>query len=153
YFAADSTTRRIRDAYPAHVATMFRLMGRTDFEADSAARAVVRIETALAGRSRTLEQRRDPYANYNKMSLAEVARRWPSLALRDEMATMGIPAVDSVVVGQPEFYARADSLVRTTSMDDWKNYLRWNLVNTFAQRMSTAIDREDFAFYETLIEG
>jgi putative endopeptidase len=153
YFLDDPTTRKIRDEYPNHVAAMFRLLGEDDGASSRAAASIVRIETALAGASRTMEQRRDPQANYNKMSIDSLSRLTPAIDWEKQIAALGIPPVDSVVVGQPEFYARLDSTLVSVPIDSWKEYLRWNLINTFANRLSKDFDRQDFSFYGTLMNG
>jgi putative endopeptidase len=153
YFLDDSTTTEIRSRYPVHVAKMFRLLGRDEASAQAAARSVLAIETALARRSRTIEQQRDPYANYNKMSLAELGRLTPGMDWKAQLAAMGIPPVDSVVVRQPEFCACADSALGAFAITAWKDYLRWNLINTFADHLGKEIDLEDFRFYGTLMGG
>jgi putative endopeptidase len=56
-------------------------------------------------------------------------------------------------VGQPEFYKQAGQLLKTASVDDWKAYLQWHLVNTFASNLSKPIDDEHFHFYGTVLQG
>jgi putative endopeptidase len=58
-----------------------------------------------------------------------------------------------VVVGQPEFFSNADSSLNTISLEAWKTYLRWNVINTLANRLSKAFDVADFRFYGTVLSG
>jgi putative endopeptidase len=153
YFGDDPSTKRVRDAYPDHVAAMFRLMGDDEARARDAARTILEIETALAQASRTMEERRDPYANYNKMSMEQVSKLTPSIDWKEQLQVMGIPPVDSLVVGQPEFFTRADSTLQSFPLDAWKDYLRWNVINTLADHLSSAFDQQDFRFYGTLMSG
>jgi len=153
YFLQDSTTTRIREEYPKHIAAMMTLLGQDEERAKRSARSVLAIETALAQASRSLEEQRDPYANYNKRSLRQLDELTPAIAWSDQFGTMGIPAPDSVVVGQPEFFATADSLLTHATLDQWKDYLRWGLVNTFAQRLSRPFEEQDFRFYGQLLQG
>jgi putative endopeptidase len=153
YFLDDSTTARIRGEYPRHVAAMFRFLGYDDPGARRAAEDVFGIERNLAQASRRIEQLRDPYANYNKISLDELNRRTPAIDWREQLRIAGVPKVDSVVVGQPEFLARVDSMLTSVPLDQWKEYLRWCLLNTFAERLPDAIEAENFHFYGTLLDG
>jgi putative endopeptidase len=71
---------RARDEYTAHLARTLELLGRDAGAARSAAAGVMAFETALAKASRSLEDLRDPQANYNSMSPAEVtSRHTPSI--------------------------------------------------------------------------
>jgi len=153
YFDKDSTTRHIRAAYLKHVAAMFRLLGEDASTSRRSSQTVFRIETELARRSRTLEQRRDPWANYNKRSLTQLAVLTPAIDWGRQFKAMGIPSVDTVIVGQPEFLAQADSCVRAVSLEAWKTYLRWNVVNSLANRLSRPFDLENFRFYGMVMSG
>jgi putative endopeptidase len=66
---------------------------------------------------------------------------------------MSIGPVDSVVVGQPEFFREVENLVRTRPLDEWKEYLRWTLVNRFAPTLSPPFEKEHFHFYQTVLSG
>src|SRR5262249_44282008 len=72
YFGQDADTKRVRGEYVKHLDAVFKLLGDDTTHANLATAAVMKLETAFAERSRTLEQRRDPWANYHKMSLAEL---------------------------------------------------------------------------------
>src|SRR5262249_54568963 len=150
YFNNDSTTKHVRAEYGKHVAAMFRLLGQDEAAAARSSKTVVRIETALAQKSRTLEQRRDPWANYNKRAMTRLAKATPAIDWKRQFAAMGITGIDTVIVGQPEFLTRADSLLRTVPIADWKTYLRWDVVNTLAPRLSQTLDQESFRFYGTI---
>lgn len=153
YLLDDPATRRIRDAYPGHIATMFRLMGETGEASAEIGRALLAVETDLAAGSRTLEELRDPWANYNKMSMAELADLTPHIDWATQLGLMGVAAVDSVIVGQPEFYTRLDSTLAAVPVETWKQYLRWCLINNFAERLSSPFADADFSFYGTLLNG
>jgi putative endopeptidase len=153
YFNPDSSTRRIRAEYTKHVVAMFRLLGESEAAAHKSAATVVHIETDLARRSRTLEELRDPWANYHKMPVAGLAKLTPSVDWSQQFAAMGLARVDSVVVGQPEFFARADSSLNSVPLEGWKTYLRFNVVTEMANRLSQPFDRENFHFYGTVMSG
>jgi len=153
YFAEDAASKRVRGEYPGHIAAMFRLMGIDPATATRDADAIIALETSLAAASRTLEERRDPWTNYNKLSLEELNRLAPALDWTAQLLAMGVPPVDSVVVGQPEFFTRADSLISAIPLDTWRAYLRWGLIRSFANQLSSAFDRQDFHFYGTVLSG
>jgi putative endopeptidase len=153
YFLHDSTTIRIREEYPRHVGAMMRLLGMEEQRARRAAEAVLGIETGLARASRTLEELRDPYANYNKRSMQGLNGLTPHIDWGVQLRLMGLPPVDSVIVCQPEFYAGADSSLTAVPLDQWQDYLRWCLLHTFAPRLSRPFDEENFRFYGQVLDG
>jgi putative endopeptidase len=153
YTNTDAGTVRIRAEYRKHVAAMFALLGESPVQAKRSSDEVFAIETHLAGRSRTLEQLRDPWANYNPMSRAGLATLTPGIDWAAQLSGMGIAAQDTLVLGQPEFFAQADSLLAATPVAAWRSYLRWNLVDGLASRLAQRFDREHFRFYGTVMSG
>lgn len=153
YFLDDAATAEIRAEYPKHIAKMMQLLGQDAKRAEQAAASIMDLETRLARSSRTLEDLRDPYANYNKMAVKDLNKKTSRINWTAQFQGMGVAAGDSVVVGQPEFFATADSCVQAIPLEVWKDYLRWSLVNTFANRMSKDFDLQDFKFYGQLLQG
>ncbi|HTY58480.1 MAG TPA: M13 family metallopeptidase, partial [Bacteroidota bacterium] len=153
YVNTDARTANIRREYIAHVAAMFVLLGETRETAARHSEVVMAIETALAKASRKLEDLRDPYRNYNRMSLGELDRLVPSLRWKSLLPAMAIAHVDSVVVGQPEFFREVENLLRARPLEEWKDYLRWTLVNRFAPTLSSPFEKEHFRFYQTVLSG
>jgi putative endopeptidase len=153
YFNNDARTKNIREEYSKHLVNMFMLLGDDAAKAKKNSAAVMKIETGLAKASRKLEDLRDPYANYNKMSVADFEKLTPSIKWKDMMSKMNVHGVDSVIIGQPEFYKEVENSLKTVSVEDWKTYLRWNLVDAFAGELNNAIDKEHFHFFGTVMGG
>ena len=54
---------------------------------------------------------------------------------------------------QPEFFKAVNNLFKSTALDDWKAYLRWNLINATAPYLSKDFVDEDFDFNERILRG
>jgi putative endopeptidase len=153
YFNNDARTANIRKEYLNHVARMFVLMGDNEVTAKANSTSVMQMETALAKASRKIEDLRDPYKNYHKMPVVEVNKLTPSINWSVMGAGMGLPNLDSINIGQPEFMKEVENQVKNTSIDNWKTYLRWNLINTYAAYLNKAIDKQNFYFYNAILSG
>jgi putative endopeptidase len=153
YFNTDSRTQNIRKEYKLHLAKMFRLLGDDDRKSKANSETVFRIETDLAKASRKLEDLRDPYANYNKMSVAEFTKLTPSIQWKNLLEQVDVKNIDSVIIGQPEFYKQVEKSLSSVSIEDWKTYLRWNVIHDFAPDLSKPFDQENFNFYGTVMSG
>ena len=153
YFNTDSRTKNIRREYLAHVTSTFRLLGQEPAAAQANATRVMALETALAKSSRKLEALRDPYANYNKMSVAQLNQLTPGIDWKTWLAQLGTTRLDTVIVGQPEFYRTVGQLLKTKPLDDWKAYLTWHVTRTFAPTLSQPLVAENFRFYGTVLRG
>ena len=153
YFNNDSRTKNIRAEYVKHIANTFRLIGENEETASRHADAVMKLETRLAKSSRKLEDLRDPYANYNKMDFKGLDKLNPSMNWPATLTAMKVKNIDSVIVGQPEFYKEVESCLKSVSIDDWKTYMKWNLVASFAPYLSKDFDLEQFHFNGVILSG
>ncbi len=153
YFETDARTQNIRSEYVKHLQKMFSLMGDDSVVAKKNAGTVMQIETGLADKSRKLEALRDPIKNYNKMDMGSLGKLAPSVNWKDLFTAAGVNSLDTVIVGQPEFFTRLDESLKKYSLDDWKTYLRINLINAFASSVSKSFDKENFYFYGTVMNG
>ncbi len=153
YFNTDERTKNIRAEYKIHMQKMFMLLGDNEKTASANSAIVYKIEEDLAKASRKLEDLRDPYANYNKMSIADFNKITPSINWIDLMKSMKIDGVDTVIIGQPEFYKQVEKSLSTVPINDWKMYLKWNLINSFATELSSNFNDQNFHFYGTVMTG
>jgi putative endopeptidase len=153
YFNTDKETVAIRTEYVKHLHAMVKLMGKSDEEATKTATSIMNLETDLAKASRKLEALRDPIKNYNKMSVSQFNKLTPNISWTSVLATLGASKADSLIVGQPEFYQALNNLVTKYSLNDWKNYLKWDLVNSYASYLNSAVEQQNFKFYSTVLNG
>lgn len=153
YFNTDAETTKIRTEYVRHVQKMMELIGQDGATAQKTSAIIMKMETDLAMNSRKLEALRDPVKNYNKMTLAQFKASTPSIAWENVLPQLGISKADTVIVGQPEFYKGLDKVVKAYTIEDWKTYLKWDFVNTYASYLNNAIEKQNFYFYSTVMNG
>ncbi len=152
YFKKDARNVNIRKEYVLHIANMLKLMGDNEANATKYAASIVKLETFLAEKHRTIEALRDPYANYNKMSVNDLQKTTPSVNWSNLLKNTGLKT-DTLIVGQPEFFKQMEASLKKFSLDDWKAYLRFNLVSSLAAYLPKAFDQENFNFYGKILEG
>ncbi|MCX6249752.1 MAG: M13 family metallopeptidase [Bacteroidetes bacterium] len=153
YFNKDLRTSKIRKEYVLHIAKMMVLMGEDPKTAKKHADRIMSIETGLASKSRKLEDLRDPYHNYNKMTLEEINKLSPSINWKVMLTSIGARNLDTVIVGQPEFLTEVEHSLKTVTLEDWKSYLKWHFVSSYAGKLSRDFDLEHFHFYGTILDG
>lgn len=153
YFNTDAETENIRKEYVLHVKKMLQLVGENSEIATKNSAAIMKLETELAKSSRKLEALRDPLRNYNKMSVSQLNALTPNVNWNTTFKDLGIAKADSLIVGQPEFYKALNGMLKSYSIDDWKTYLKWNVLNTYASYLSKDIETQNFYFYSTVMSG
>src|SRR5881296_2204133 len=153
YTKQDADMKQKREKYVAHVTKMLTLVGEPAEKAADDAKKILALETKLAEASRTRVELRDPIKNYNKMSVRQLQDVTPDWNWSDYFKTIDLVESGDVDVHQPEFFKAANDLFRSTSLDDWKAYLRWHLINAAAPALSKDFVDEDFNFRERILRG
>ncbi|MGB3007547.1 MAG: M13 family metallopeptidase [Chitinophagaceae bacterium] len=132
YFKTDSTTLNIRSEYLKFITKILSMAGEDSAISSNAAKNILSLETKLAAASRKLEDLRDPYKNYNKMAIADLRKMNTNIDWPVFLNLTGVKGIDSVIVGQPEFFKALDNVLKTASINDWKYYVKFNLINDFS---------------------
>ena len=59
---------------------------------------------------------------------------------------MGVASVDSVIVGQPEFFKAMNRLLKSTPIEDFKSYVKFNLISDMSAVLPDAYGKESLNF-------
>src|SRR5947207_7199866 len=153
YTKQDAEMKETREKYVAHVTKMLTLLGEPADKASDEAKKILALETKLAEASRTRVQLRDPIKNYNKMGTRQLQDLTPDWNWSDYFKTINLVAPGDINVRQPEFFKAANDLFKATSMEDWKAYLRWHLIDATAPHLSKDFVDENFNFNERVLRG
>jgi putative endopeptidase len=153
YVKNDARSVEIRTEYVAHLERMFKLMGDDEATAKANASTVMNMETRLAKASMTRVELRDPYASYNKKTITEANKITPSLDWSKHFTQLGLKNTNEFVMAQPLFFAEVEKMLKTVPVDNWKTYLRWHLVGSYAGQLNDAFVKENFAFNGTFMNG
>jgi len=153
YTKTDAKSQEIRDQYVGHVEKMFELVGDPAGTAAGEAKTVMAMETALAQKSLTLVEKRDPYNLFHKMDRVHLKALTPDFDWDVYLAAQGVAGVETFNVTEPEFYKEVNGLIQSESLDNWKTYLRWHLAHAWAPYLSMNFQQENFDFYSHKLRG
>lgn len=153
YLKSDARNTKIQNAYKHYITTLFTLTGTSEETAAKNAAIIFGIETELAKAQLSRTQMRDPKVTYNKFSVNGFEKITPHLNWSQILPELKIKGtIDSVLVGQPEFFKTADAMLVSKSFDDWKVYLEWNILKGSAGSLSSPFVKASFAF-SSVISG
>ncbi|HSW92816.1 MAG TPA: M13 family metallopeptidase [Gammaproteobacteria bacterium] len=144
YLKNDTHFKKIRAQYLAHIRKLFELAGDSRPLSDREAKTVMRIETTLAKASMPRILMRNPRAVYHPMSLETLQTMTPDFSWRSYFSDMGLKTLDHVNLAMPAFFKIINAELKTVSLQDWKIYLRWHVLDSFAPYLSKPFEREDF---------
>ena len=153
YFDEDEQAQTIRRKFVEHVANMLGILGYDSSDARSGAVRMMELETSLAKFARKREDTRDPIKNYNKMTLRHFVEITPDLSVPAFLELSGLRNVDTVIIGQPEYFTSLNGLCRSIPLESWKVYLKYHLVRGLSRFLDDATYGEVFRFYGTVLRG
>ncbi|MGL5112227.1 MAG: M13 family metallopeptidase [Flavobacterium sp.] len=151
YLQSDAKTADIRKKYVTHIEKMLQLAGMAN-PAENAAK-IMALETAIAKIQMTKEETRNTAALYNKYAIKDLKTVMPDFDWSAMLKKAGMDHEKSLVLSQVAYTKNLNGLIKNTPIDTWKIYLKWGLINKSAGSLTTALDKEDFEFYDKVLYG
>lgn len=154
YYTNDNDeSKNLRDNYLTHLSKMFHLSGKSEEEARKSAEDVLFIETELAKVSKTRLERRDPNANFNKMEINDLAELSPNFDWKSYFSHLGLENPGEINVAQPDFFKGISDIMGETNIEQWKSYLTWNVLDSYANYLNQDMVDQNFDFYGRTLSG
>jgi len=148
YVSDASGARALRTTYREYIGALLSFSGAE--HADHRADGVLALETEIAQTHAT----RDAYANdHNADSVwtrADFARRAPGIEWREFFAAAGLGKQESLVAWQPTAIIGVAALIASQPLDTWKDYLRFHVVNEYADILPRAVSERSAALRAAL---
>ena len=149
----EAKDEKTRQKYVEHISRMFQLIGDSPAQADSTAKAILSLETALAKVSLDRVSRRDPHLTHHRMTFAELEALTPDFNFKQYFADRSAPAFDSLNVSVPDFFKGLKDTLAATGLDELKNYMIWHYVSSYAPVLSKPFVDANFDFYGRYLTG
>jgi predicted metalloendopeptidase len=153
YVGEDKDSKEKRDKYALHVAKMLQFLGDKPEIAKSNAERILAFEIQMAKPRFDRVERRDSRKSYNPMSVDGLQKLMPTIDWRVQLSGIGLPKVDSIIVSQPKYLAAINSIFAENKVDDWKQYMRWNMLNRATSQLSTDLETANWEFYGKTLTG
>jgi putative endopeptidase len=150
YLSADPKLAEAKAAYEKHLTNVLTLAGEPN--AAARAHALVGFETGIAKVSWTRTESRDANKTYNMMTVAELQKAAPGFDFAAMFKAGGAP-VTKLIVAQPSAVAGIAKLIRATPVGVLKDQLLVRSLDNFADVLPSAFDKENFAFFGTILSG
>jgi putative endopeptidase len=153
YTKDDAKSKESRERYLQHIQKTFELMAENPETAKRDAATVLRLETALAKASLTRVERRDPYKLKHIIKLVELNQLAPNFDWKTYYSAGQYPEFETLNLTAPEFFKEVNALLKNESLDSWKAYLRFHVVDSASPYLSSAFVDENFEFYRKYLRG
>ena len=153
YLDTDEATTAIREAYKKHIVKMFQLAGFDEATATKKMEAVMKIETAIADKSYSATEQRNPAANYHKMTMEELKSDFKGVDWDTYFSILGINGLKELSVSQPEPIHEVERIVNEEPVENIIAYMQWHLLDGAANELSDDFAEESFDFYGRTLSG
>ncbi len=153
YLKDEARYRESQKALKQYIGDMFVAMGTPAADAETKASKILALETELARVQWTNVANRDPVATYNKLTHDELSEKLKQFSWPRFIEEAGLKKEKSVIVRQVSFLEGVDQLLKSESLDTWKDYLAFQVIDSYAPYLSEALEKRHFDFHETAISG
>lgn len=153
YLENTESTVKIREAYTKYIEEVFTLAGYKKSAAKSAVKTVMKIETAVAKALMTREESRDIAKQYNIRSIGQLKADYPSVDWATYFKNLGVPNVDKVCLTQPKGMAEVNSLLKTLSDKEIKDYMTYDYITSASGFLSDDFTKANFEMFDKALSG
>lgn len=116
--------------------------------------SIANFESELAKAMMAPAELRVPENTYNKFNVEEIDAKLNSIGLKKYLGSIGLKSIpNDIILGQPEFGYKLQELFKNASLDEWKNYLLWKVLNHYAPQLDKMMVVENFNFYGKVLTG
>lgn len=156
YLKTDPASLKLLAQYTNYIAVLLVKAGYAPEAANKAAVQVIGVETKLASKALSLDDRRDPIKTNNPMKRAGIVQLSPTFDWQVYFEAIGLSGLDALNVTEPEFYKNIGVILTTLdvqTLDPIKEYLFFQYLNHNAVALGGEFEKESFNFFGKILNG
>ena len=153
YVSDDKDSKEKREKYVLHVSKMLQFLGIAAADAKADADKILALEIQMSQPRLTRVERRDSKLQYNPTAIADLQKMMPNIEWASYLQGVGFKKLDSVNVNQPRYIKALNEIINEAKVEDWKAYMRWNLLRAAAGQLTTDIETANWQFYGKTLTG
>jgi putative endopeptidase len=140
-----------RAQYQAHIAAILRLAGVAD--SGSKAAGILALEIRIAQAHAPDADAADVFKQNNPWKRADFELKAPGMDWNAYFTSAGIAGQKPLIVWQPSAVTGTSALVGSESIELWKHYLKFHLIEHYASVLPKPVRAEEFAFHGAALSG
>ena len=150
-YYTDQTERaeQVRAAYRTYLTSLATLIGYDEARAKEFTDNVMAIETELASKQMTRTEQRNIAACYNPTTVAELAKKYPNIDLKNYFGLQKLD-VDTIVVEQPAYLAAVSEALAKQPEQVLRDYMTASYVGSAASYLSDDFINANFALNQAI---
>lgn len=151
YFKEGEASDTIRAEYKKHLESIFNLAGIEG--AAEKAQTVYALEERIAALHMKKEDTRNWAQNYQSIALADLQAMMPAFDWNRYIEATEFNTPENLIIMQKDFLSQVDAVIAETSIEDWKVFLQWGMLNATASMLTEEFNQANFNFYSKVLYG
>jgi putative endopeptidase len=151
YLEDSAQATDLRSKYKSHIAAILRLADVSG--AETRAEKILALEIRIAKSHAPDSDAADVFKQNNPWKRGDFATKAPGMDWQAYLQAAGVEKENLFIVWQPSAVTGTSALVASESLDTWKDYLAYHLVEHYASVLPKAFAAEEFAFYGATLSG
>ena len=144
---------KARDGLPAYIHDMLVIAGYAEAAAQKGAAAVYSIENQIAEVQWDSVTNRDPQKAYNPHTWEQLSELAPNLDWKSTAAILGVDGEDKLIIRQPSYFEALSKMIEEVSLEDWRAYLTFRLLDGASYHLDQATADVRFAYRSRTLRG
>ena len=153
YLGSAPQMQAARGALETHIAQVFALAGTAPEAARAKAKRVFALEDKIAHTHASVTDSEDPTKGNNPWSRSDFNSKAPGMDWNAYFGAAGLKTQQAFVVWQPQAITGEAALVGSESLEAWRDYLSFHLMDRNSPLLPKAFVSEHFAFYDKTLTG
>lgn len=150
YLEKNERNSEILKAYEIYVKRILELTGFDEETQQRVWSTLIRVETEFARHKMTREERRNPLARYNMMSMEEIKNKYPAIDWDNYFKGIGINEIDKANVVSPAFMAFLNDFLPTLSEREIKDLLILDVIESAGDSIGDDYYQASFEFSKVM---
>ena len=96
---------------------------------------------------------RDPHKTYNKLSFVEFKQELSNINWDSYLSGHEIKKINELNLRQPDFFRYLNTIIPASNIVDLKEYMKWHLLLSVSNYLSTDFQNAIFDFYGQTLSG
>lgn len=153
YLASNKEMAQIRLKYKQLLTSVHDIFKDIAPDSEFFVETIIDMELALAKKQHTNVQLRDIEKNYHPISFADLKKTYKNIDWARYTQGAKWSYTKNISHDQPNFMAYIDQQFGERSLEQWKVYLKWQLIRKFLPSISSETAALHYSFFSKVISG
>lgn len=150
YIEKNERNEEVMKAYEKYIRRILQLAGYDEEARQRIWNTLIRVETLFAEHKMTREERRNPLARYNLMTMEQLRNAYPNINWDSYFNGIGIKNLEKVNIVSPKFFEFLNDFLPTLTEREWKDLMILDVIDGAGDSIGDAFYDASFEFSKVM---